>query len=315
MMACFREVKVVFAIGIDIGGTSVKGMTLLQDKIVDEYRYPTNASAGKEAILYALQKVIDHLLKSVPATKVIGIGVGSAGMINRTTGVVEYATSNLPGWQGFNIKKWIEKRYRIYAEIDNDANVALLGEISLNKKIKREEIIHAMMITLGTGVGGANLFFGQLLHGRHYQSGEWGHVILVPDGKQCNCGKKGCIEQYISGTALLREANRVSNNTYSHGSEIFKQANKDQRLQKIITRYLHYLALVIGNISTGLDPDILFLGGGVIESHPYWWNDLLHILKENKTNIYVEPARHLNKAGMYGAAQLVLKKGEFDEIS
>ena len=144
-----------------------------------------------------------------------GIGIGSAGRINIETGVVEYATDNLPGWHGFPLQTWVEEHYEIPTVVDNDANTALLGELYFSDQLFHQQ--NTVMLTIGTGVGGANYFFGQIVRGAHHQSGEWGHMVLYPEGRPCNCGKSGCAEQYLSGTAIRAQAEKVTGLVFEHG--------------------------------------------------------------------------------------------------
>lgn len=290
-------------IGVDIGGTRIKGRVFNgQWETVKEFSVETDAAKGKEAILTALANVLDTLTNSSLA--IAGIGIGSAGRINAKTGEVVFATDNLPGWNGFQLKNWVEQQYSIPARVDNDANTALIGEQFLSEHRFEES---AVLLTLGTGVGGANYIRGQIVRGAHHQSGEWGHTVLYPGGRPCNCGKNGCIEQYLSGTALLFEAKKQTGRAFSHGKEIFENMEKDDRLKRVVDEFIQNLVLVVGNIATSIDPDRVIVGGGVVESYTYWWEDFLFALREQGITTELARATKLNKAGMYGAAYIALE--------
>ncbi|MBM7661763.1 glucokinase [Bacillus mesophilus] len=288
-------------IGVDIGGTGVKGMVISEaGTVLKSFEMKTNIGEGKDGILVTLTSVIDELLEN---TSVQYIGIGTAGRVNSNTGEIVYATTNLPGWQGTNLKQFIEGRYGIPCIVENDANVALVGELS-----KREQTYpNAVMLTLGTGVGGANVIDHQLVAGAHHQGGEWGHVVLVPFGKPCNCGKRGCMEQYLSGSALLREANSAVKAPYQHGKDVLHDFQRGHEpVQKVVNDYLEYLAIACYNLTVSIDPDVVIIGGGVIDSKELWWDAFLEKLANYESPISILPAQLGNKAGMYGAAKLAM---------
>ncbi|MDT9026914.1 ROK family protein [Rossellomorea yichunensis] len=297
-------------IGIDVGGTEVKGSVVNEDgDILFEAKVPTDISKGRDGILESIHIVIGYLMKKDSA--ILGIGIGTAGRVNVHSGEIVFATANLPSWQGTNVKAEIESRYSLPCVVENDANAALIGELWKSQRKPQS----AVMITLGTGVGGANAINGEVLNGYHHQSGEWGHVVLVPNGKLCNCGKKGCIEQYLSGTALVQAVLTETELSFRHGSEIFEEFSKgNQQVKQVIDRYLDYLAITMYNISVSIDPEMIFIGGGVIDSKRHWWTSFRGKLKEYCVNTSVHPASLGNKAGMLGAAKLIFqvieKRGE-----
>lgn len=301
-------------IGLDIGGTGVKGVIINQDaEILQEMKVSTNISEGREGILRSVISVIDSLFwDNIPIS---GIGVGSAGRIDPVKGEVVFATANLPDWEGTKLQEILEEKYGVKCFIENDANTALLGELWAGtvQKLKPDS---AVMLTLGTGVGGANAINGKILNGSNSQSGEWGHVILVPHGKPCNCGKEGCIEQYLSGTALTNAVRTETDLSFTHGSEIFEAYSiGNKQVKDVVDRYIDYLALVIYNITVAIDPDTILIGGGLVDSKECWWQSLEDKLKHYQVTTVVTPASLGNKAGMYGAAALALqhlveKRGE-----
>ncbi|MEM5016240.1 ROK family protein [Metabacillus indicus] len=291
----------VYAIGLDIGGTKIKGCITDQHGVMlNRFETVTPVKEGREGILSAAAFVIDSLRGT---DKVIGIGIGSAGRINEGTGEVVFATSNLPGWQGVNLKTFFEDMYKTPVFAVNDANAALWGEAL---HYEDEDLV---MLTLGTGVGGANRIRGNVLSGAHHQSGEWGHVVLVPNGRPCNCGRRGCAEQYLSGTALNTIINERTSWKQVRGSAVFDlYAGRDPEVVPVVEEYMEYLRIFIENIGHGIDPDAVIIGGGIIESKEHWWNRLLKRVE----GVRVIPAALGNQAGMIGAAQLVfhsLKSG------
>ncbi|MDQ1911847.1 ROK family protein [Paenibacillus sp. GD4] len=290
-------------LGIDIGGTSVKGIVCNEwGEICHEARNPTDISAGRDAILGSVHKTVSELLSAYPDA--VSIGIGTAGRVNADTGEVVYATSNLPGWQGTNLSDWGMVEFGLPVKADNDANAALLGEAWVGAA---RGVSDAVMLTLGTGVGGAIMTGGKLVRGAHWNGGEWGHVVLVPGGIPCNCGRRGCIEQYLSGTALVRHASEHGGGHYLHGEEVFKAAaNGNPGGSKALRDYISLLTVVIDNMMVITDPQVIILGGGVADAKELWWPALQESLQGAGSCAVVRPAELGNLAGSLGAAKLAL---------
>ncbi|WP_106766193.1 ROK family protein [Paenibacillus faecalis] len=291
-------------IGVDIGGTSIKGIVINEmGDCLEETRMSTEAKRGKEHIALHVEKVIGQLLSRYPDAA--GIGIGTAGRVDVKTGQIVYATNNLPGWQGFELGEWCEGKFGLPVVVDNDANTALAGEAWLGAGVGLSDLT---MLTLGTGVGGANMIGGKLYRGAHWNGGEWGHVVLVPNGYPCNCGMQGCIEQYVSGTALVRLAREAAGRDYTTGHEVFADFKRGQpEVLAVVQRFISDLALVIHNIHIGLNPQAIIIGGGVAESKSIWFDLLKGKLAELSPVIEVRAATLGNRAGAIGAARLVLE--------
>ncbi len=272
-------------IGIDIGGTLIKGILTDGDKIIKTAAYPTNAKIGRRAIELSMFSVIDGLLEE----GVTLIGVSSAGNIDPYNGVCVYATENLSGWTGYNIKQKIEEKYHIPCIADNDAVCALKAEICHYPELK-----NVVMITFGTGIGGAVLSGGKIIRGKNFDGGRLGHMILVPDGLQCNCGKKGCAETYLSCTALKREGDaRIRN--LSGVKELFRlYESEDKNAVTILKRFGYYLNIFLDNVRTAYAPELIILGGGLCKDEK-----ILLSLIDNKSDITF--AKFENNAGALGA--------------
>ncbi|GKX29952.1 N-acylmannosamine kinase [Vallitalea longa] len=287
-------------IGIDIGGTKILG-GLINEKgtLIESIKVPTNALCGRDAIINSIFSIINKLMDK----EVKGIGVGSAGRINYNKGIVDYATDNLPGWTNLNIKKTVETKYKIPVIADNDVNTAVLGEHWIGSALGYKNII---MITLGTGVGGAVICDNKLVRGKHFSTGEIGHTVIYPDGIECNCGKKGCLEQYVSGNGITKRYNKmIGGNKVNKAEEVFELYIKEDNIANlVVNEAIKTLAIAINNLRNILDPEIFIIGGGLINSKEIWWDSfILQIDKDIKIN----SALLSNKATMYGAAKLILK--------
>lgn len=290
-------------IGIDIGGTSIKGIVVNEHgDALHEFGIPTEAGRGKDHIVLHTETVIRQLLNRYPDTA--GIGIGTAGRVDVDKGRVVYATDNLPGWMGFELRQWGEARFGLPVVADNDANTALAGEAWLGAGAGLSDLT---MLTLGTGVGGANMIGGRLHRGARWNGGEWGHVIFVPHGHPCNCGMQGCIEQYISGTALTRLARTAAGRDYASGRELFADYEQgNEAVIAVVRQFVDNLALVIHNIHIGLNPQAIIIGGGVADARAVWWDLLERRLSVLDPAMDVRPASLGNRAGAIGAARLAM---------
>jgi glucokinase len=244
-------------LGIDIGGTTIKGAKFDNMQIVAAFNAPTNGKDGREAIISSLYQVIDRLFSN----DVTFIGISSAGNINNITGCCVYATDNLKGWTGINIKQLIESKYKVECKVENDAISALIGEVSL-----LNNATNVTMLTFGTGVGGASIVNGKIVRGNNFNGGRWGHVPLEIDGLDCNCGSKGCAEQYLSATALLKYARKFLPHLIDVKELFTLYRNDDVIARQILDRFAKYLNSLLRIINNSISPDVIILGGGVAQS-------------------------------------------------
>lgn len=289
-------------IGIDIGGTKILGGVIGSNGDLIKFKETsTDAYLGRDHILKKLFGVLDDLFD----TDIEGIGIGSAGRINFNTGEVIYATDNLPGWTGINLKEIISQKYKTKTIVENDVNAAIIGENWVGSAKNYRDIL---MITLGTGVGGAIILDGRLIRGSHFSAAEIGHTILYPDGKRCNCGQNGCVEQYISGTAIYKRYNEiVGSNLVNSAKDVFDLYMKNDKMSKLVVdEFIKSLSLLIFNIRNFIDPEIIILGGGVTNSKDLWWK---YFESQIKCDLNISVAGLNNFSTVYGAAKLILNEG------
>ncbi|WP_431090993.1 ROK family protein [Paenibacillus sp. 8b26] len=299
-------------IGIDIGGTSVKAAVVARDgAVLDEIRLDTGASRGRDWVLLRVSEAVEGLKRSLRDISTIGnndigaLGIATAGRVNVKSGEVVYATDNLPGWQGTHLVTWARENLALRAVADNDANAALLGEAWQGAGRGKRRLV---MLTLGTGVGGAYMEDGLLCRGAHWSGGDWGHSILFPRGLPCNCGKKGCAEQYVSGSALLRRGREHTGKQYRSGIEIMKEAVRSHpEALQVLDDYTADLAVLLANISVTLDPEAIIVGGGVADAGEVWWPLLEKHLQQLGVQTEVSRALLGNRAGIIGAGRLAFE--------
>lgn len=294
-------------IGIDLGGTSIYGGIINEKgEILKRAERETGTGLGKKEVLNRISEVINELLMG---EIVYGIGIGTPGFIDSEQGKVLSIGGNIEDWAGTNIKGELSKVFKdIPIFVENDANVAGICEswIGAGKSLKT-----FVMITLGTGVGGAIYTSKEgIWHGHRYQGAELGHVILYPKGRPCNCGQYGCVERYISGRAV-EELYKEKTGIEKKGRDIFKESISDQVSMNLIDDFAENLAIYIVSLKNIFDPEGIIIGGGVINSKEYWWNKTLEYYQEysnDPVGMEILPAIYLNDAGMIGAAKVVLDK-------
>ena len=285
-------------LGVDIGGTKVR-MGVIDDKgqILYDEQIPT------EIPLYPyLEANILRMLEARP--EIDAIGIGTHGFVDPKQGKVIYAAETLPGWTDTPVKEWLEKATGKRVEVENDANVVALAEAKFGAAQGLDRVV---VLTLGTGLGGGVLWDGKLLSGGHHGgAAELGHMILYPNGVKCACGRLGCSEMYVSGTALRRRIREAGLDITPPA--LFENAEKDPAAKKVVEEFTGDLALVISSLQAAFDMEMVIIGGGVSEAADLWMEAFQRQLKPMLLNpLQVEVARFENDAGILGAALLVLE--------
>ena len=238
------------AIGVDVGGTKCLAVALNSDgSVLDSLTLPTATGVG------VVEEVAD--LCAALALRVgqaaTSLGVGMPGTVSRD-GVV-FLAPHLPEVRQLPIRALLEGRLGISVVVDNDATCAGVAEW---KNGAARNCDNALVITIGTGIGAALIANGQVMRGHHGFAGESGHHIVVHGGEECPCGRRGCWEQYASGSALRRMANGVS------GEEVLlRVAQEDPEAQLVLKEFASWVALGLFNLVNTLDPQIIVLGGGL----------------------------------------------------
>ncbi|WP_207702368.1 ROK family glucokinase [Candidatus Enterococcus ferrettii] len=310
-------------LGIDLGGTTVKFAILTQNgEVQQKWSIDTNIlDEGSHIVPDIVESINHHLaLYDMKPDQFMGIGMGTPGSVNITEGTV-IGAYNL-NWKTLQpVKQVIEKETGIAFFLDNDANVAALGE---RWKGAGENDPDVVFVTLGTGVGGGIVMNGQLLHGVAGCAGEIGHVTVDPEGFECTCGKRGCLETVASATGVVRVARQLAEE-YAGGSElkarldngeditskdIFELAAKNDDLAlRVVDKVTFYLGLACGNIGNTLNPSTIIIGGGVSAAGEFLRSRVEAYFKQftfpqvrNSTKIKL--AELGNEAGVIGAASL-----------
>lgn len=294
------------AIGIDLGGTSIQGGLIGQDgKIYKKLSRETPGGGGDE-VLAAIAKLAKELMEP----GVVGLGLGSPGSVDSDQGIIG-RVANIPGWADTEVRNQLAQVFpNLPIFVENDANLAGLCEEWLGTGRGLDSFV---MVTLGTGLGGAiyNKDSG-ILKGHNYYGGELGHAILYPQGRPCNCGQRGCSEKYLSGRAL-EESYFEESGKRLVAREIFIRSLEDPLAKKVVNQFAQDLAVFLTTLKNIFDPQALIIGGGVIYSRDYWWEQLIDAYNKEISqpgSLEILPAGFLNDAGMMGAARLVFMEEE-----
>ncbi|WP_448623933.1 ROK family glucokinase [Geodermatophilus sp. URMC 64] len=262
------------AVGIDIGGTKVAGGLVAPDgRILDTARRATPGASVTETE-DAIVGVVAELLGRHEGP-VVGAGVGAAGWFDRTGDTVLFSPHL--AWRHSTLRKDLAARLQLPLWVGNDADAAAWAEYRYGAARGADL---ALMITLGTGIGGGIVLDGRLRRGSHGVAGEWGHMRVVPDGRLCACGNRGCWEQYASGTALGQTAREVATRSPAAAARLLERVDGDaERLTgedvaaaaadgdalalELVTEVGSWLGQGIADLAAVLDPEVVVIGGGV----------------------------------------------------
>lgn len=308
-----------YIIGIDLGGTKISGaLANFNGDIVSKCTLSTKAEEGEEAVLERILFVGESVLEESKVNKddVLAIGIGCPGILNVKEGEI-VTTPNLP-FKNFNVIKPLKDKFNIPVYLDNDANVAAIGEYVFGAGKGTNNMV---FITVSTGIGGGAVLNGKIYRGNTCNALEIGHMTLEKDGPRCNCGNYGCAEALASGTAIGKAANEAIKNgkktslaNYEKVTsfEVFKEAEKgDEVAQEILNKALNYLGICVANVITSFDPEVVIIGGGVSKGGQIVFDKINEVVESRcfeamwkSTNIV--PAALGTDAGVIGAVALAI---------
>ena len=277
---------------IDMGATEIKVAPIKRNEneilVGDVKKIPTNASLGKKGIVDALHQAISSLMDA----DVDGVAIASAGDIDVNTSIITYATENLPGMIGFDFAQFCKNEFNLPAKAINDAHAALLGEMvfGVGKDYQDKRVV---MLTLGSGVGGGYYANGEIVANEENDFGRFGHICLVNDGVECTCGKHGCIEMYLSGRAIHRDAAKLS----IDGPDIFeKYALGEPKNVEFVERLRKDLKTSLDMVMEVSPFDVCIIGGGVAD----WMAEHFYPITDGLGYTIIRASLG-NSAGIYGA--------------
>ncbi|WP_042168827.1 ROK family glucokinase [Paenibacillus gorillae] len=309
-------------VGVDVGGTAIKvGICNQEGELLQTYEGPTETAKGTDVILQNIAQYAKNIVEesSYNWEQVEGVGVGIAGFLDIPRGYVKFAP-NLK-IRDVNLKDYLEDTLQVKVLVNNDANVAALGEAWAGAG---KGIDNCVCYTLGTGVGGGIIIGGKIVEGFAGMAGELGHIAIVPDLEaiQCGCGKMGCLETVSSATGIIRMAKdaveRGDRTTLSLVENIMAKdvidAAKagDEVAARIVNRAAYYLGRSMAVMAVVLNPECFIIGGGVSKAGDFLFDQIREVFEkytqnEAKDGVKIVAATLGNNAGVVGAAGLILR--------
>lgn len=317
-------------IGVDMGGTKILAAVVnAEGRILADAKIPTKADKRATVVIdriaSCIQKAMDK--SRVDPRSIQAVGIGAPGPLDPGTGVVIFAP-NL-GWKDVPLKAELETRTGIHTFVDNDVNVGTLGEHTFGAG---QNVQNLVGIFVGTGIGGGIIMQGELFHGASKTAGEIGHIIVKAGGPRCGCGTRGCLEALASRTAMTKQFQKaiLKKGKKSILSELtggdlglirsgtLAKAiqRKDKLTLKVLKRATKYLGVGIGSIVNFLNPEMIVLGGGVVEALDDTFLDNIraavekYALPNTLNGVQIVRAKLGDDAGILGAAALARQRLE-----
>jgi glucokinase len=318
-----------FSIGVDLGGTNLRIAAIdTSGTQLEVISVPSHIDRGRDEVITELTAHVRTLIETYSSIgRFLGLGIGVPGIIDLETGTI-HSAANLPGWKGYPARSDLESKLGVPVILENDANCAALGEKWLGAGKNVEDLC---MITLGTGVGGGFVFNGKPWHGVLGMAGEIGHTTVIPEGRACNCGNHGCLEQYASATAIrkaaleyvrtgtspcLRAAAERDPQLSARTVHACAQAG-DPAARKIFEMAGNAIGIALANLINSFNLPMYVIGGGVSRAWDQFSPALFRELNE-RSIVYrageeqklrhrsteIRPAKLRDQAGLLGAARL-----------
>lgn len=309
-------------VGVDLGGTAIKvGICNEDGQLLHTYEGPTETDKGVDVVISNIEKYVRHIVEQSPYDwdQLKGVGAGVAGFTNVREGIIVLAPNI--GFRDVPIRALLEERIGKPVKIDNDANVAALGEAWAGAG---KGIENCVCYTLGTGVGGGITINGKIYQGFSGMAGEIGHMSVVPDLEaiQCGCGRMGCLETVSSATGIIRMAkDAVERGDHTSlaleeqiaAKEVFDAAKAgDEVALRIVNRAAFYLGKSMAAVAAVLNPELFIIGGGVSKAGDFLFEEMRRVYAKMapqplQQGVSIVPAVLGNDAGIVGAAGLLLR--------
>ena len=306
--------KAEYIVGVDLGGTKIlAGVFKHSLECIGTAKLSTKSQRGVEAVIERIARCVQDAVDEADLNlkQVAGIGIGAPGAVDFADGKVIFAP-NMEGWKDVSLKKDLEKALGVPVFVENDGNIAALGVHVAELKGKAKSLIG---IFVGTGIGGGLIVNGDLYSGFNHTAGEIGHMVLDLNGPKCGCGNKGCFEALASRTAIFQQikagikdgektilTEMLGNDLADLRSGDLRKAIRrgDKFVDKVIEGAAEYIGIGIANLVNILSPEVVVLGGGVIEA-----------LADEMMSVIVETAQDYAMPGtMKGVEILASKLGD-----
>ncbi len=318
-----------FMIGVDIGGTKILAAVIdPTGKILASEKMRTYADRGVSAVVGRIAECVQRALaiSSVSLDHIAAIGVGAPGPMNQETGILE-KPPNLTGWVNVPLKTLLQQHIGLPVYLENDANAGAYGEFKMGAGIGMQNVLG---IFIGTGIGAGLIINGSLYHGFNHTAGEIGHLVLNPKGPKCGCGMLGCFEAYASRTAVVKRIAEIAEKK-SCPCPILEEAREtgqairssairkgweqgDACVKEALEEMVNLTATVLGSMINLLSPQMIILGGGLIESLGHELTPRIEEIALQKCfpeagrNVQIRSAALGDDAGILGAAFLASER-------
>ena len=301
-------------LALDIGGTSVKlGLVDERGRVRARREASVSFDGYKTPVLDTALKEARAFLGEIEETgvRVAGVGISATGQVDDRTGVVIGTNGKIPGYEGAELARGAREALGLPAHALNDANAAALGECFAGAARGAQ---NALMVTLGTGVGGGIVLGGEVFGGSRGIAGELGHFTLYQDGPPCPCGKRGCFEHYASTTALVRRACEATGERGLTGRDVFARASAgDSPVRAALDAWLDDVAAGVSGLVHIFNPEIVLVGGGVSAQEalllaPLRARVLAQTMPRFAEGLRLERAALGNDAGLIGAARFFMQR-------
>ena len=272
--------KSSYVIGVDLGGTKIFGGVFNAAlECGATTKISTKAQRGADAVIERCVRCVQDVADEadLDMKQIGGVGIGAPGAVDGDSGTVIFAP-NLPGWKDIALRKELEKRLGVPVVVENDGNVSVVGVHAAELKSKPRSVIG---IFVGTGIGGGLILNGELYSGFNHTAGEIGHMLIDVNGPKCGCGNKGCFEALASRTAIFQQiksgikAGEKTLLTEMLGGDLEDMRSNDLRkairrgdkfVEHVIEQTAEYLGIGVANLVNILGPEVVVLGGGVMEA-------------------------------------------------
>jgi glucokinase len=316
-----RLVPELLTIGVDIGGTKIAaGVVTIDGTVVDTARRDTPDLSGSPAVVE--EAILDAVSELTHRHRVHAVGIAAAGFVDADRRVVLFAPHL--SWRNEPLRDALYRRLRLPVVVENDANASAWGEHRFGAGRGEPQLL---VVNLGTGIGGAYVTGGAVQRGRFGIAGEFGHMQVVSGGHRCECGNRGCWEQYASGNALVREARALAASGSPMAHALLDRADGDPAritgplvtavaaegdvaCRELFQEIGEWLGVGIANLVAAYDPGRIVIGGGVSEAGALLLDPALQAFRRNLTGRGYRPEAQLvlaalgNQAGLVGAADL-----------
>jgi len=300
--------KSEYVVGLDLGGTKIlAGVFNSSLECIATAKLSTKSQRGVDKVVERIGRCIQDAIDEADLSpkQIAGVGIGAPGAVNFDEGTVIFAP-NMPGWKDVTLKKDLEKLIDVPVFVENDGNIAALGVHMAELKGKPRTLVG---IFVGTGIGGGIIIDGNLYSGYGHTAGEIGHMVLDVDGPKCGCGNKGCLEALASRTAIFQtikagiKSGEKTILTEMLGDKLEDMRSGDLRkavrrgdkyVDKVIESAAEYIGIATANLINILNPEVVVLGGGVIEA-----------LADEMMSVIIETAKEYAMAGAMKGVEIV----------